>query len=170
MNPSLKSSELSPSEIKNKDFKKTMLGYSPEEVVGFLDQVAKLWLKVQKREKELMTQIEELQNRIKNWESREAEIQKLKEKAQIESHQQLREAEQRAQEVRKNTEGWLAQVLVEVEEVENRKTKFREALKSVLDSHYELLKKDELQVGNISEKLSHYLKLPEKNQKGTFLS
>lgn len=181
MNHLSKSSELSPSEIKNKDFKKTMLGYSPEEVVGFLDQVAKLWQKVQKHEKELLHQIENLEGKIKSWESRETELQKLKEeslleaksileKARNEANQHLRDAEERSQEMRKNTEAWLAQVLEDVEEVERRKENFNKALRSALEGHSELLRKDESQRGSLGEKLSQYLKSPERKEKSSLHS
>jgi len=145
--------ELSPAEIKNKDFKKTMLGYSPEEVVGFLDQVAKLWEKVQKREKDLFGEIEQLRSDLKGWESKQ-------QKAEAEAAKIIQEAETRSNEIRRNTESWLAAVVQEVEEVEKRKANFITAFQSALDSHYEILKKEQGETDSLTLKLHDYLKNP----------
>lgn len=163
--------ELSPAEIKNKDFKKTMLGYSPEEVVGFLDQVARLWEKIQKKERELLSQIEKLNSDLRKWESRQSEFAKMQEMAEAEatriisSAQQearkiFQEAEIRSQEVRRNTESWLTEVLEEVQEVEKQKTNFITAFQSALDSHYEILKKEQSGTNSLGHKLHEYLKNP----------
>ncbi|NBX00014.1 DivIVA domain-containing protein, partial [bacterium] len=122
--------DLSPAEIKNKDFKKIMLGYSPEEVVGFLDKVAKLWEKVQKREKDLVAVIETLDREIQDWKSKEAELEVIKEKAREEAKKIIGQSEEQAATVRLETEKWLATVLEEVETVEKRKANFLMAFKS----------------------------------------
>jgi len=174
MNNRSSSQELSPSEIKNRDFKKTMLGYSPEEVVGFLDQVAKLWQKIQKREKDFVAQIEKLESCIKAWETREADLEKIKaqslkeaqsilDEAQKSARDLIQDAEKRALDVRKNTESWLAQVLQDVEEVEKQKIGFETALRAALDSHYEILKKGTEGGSSLGAKLYPYLKQSAKN-------
>jgi len=163
--------ELTPAEIKNKDFKKTMLGYSPEEVVGFLDQVAKLWEKVQKRERDLNNQIDQLKNEIKSWENKKTDLDKLQAMAkadaqkiialaQEEAQKILVESEIRSQEVRKNTETWLTEILEEVQEVEKRKANFIIAFRSALDSHYEILKTEQTAQDSLTHKLHAYLKNP----------
>lgn len=161
--------ELSPAEIKNKDFKKTMLGYSPEEVVGFLDQVAKLWEKVQKKERDLIHQIDQLNGDLKTWESKRGDLEKLQDMArldaqkiislaQTEAQKIMDEAETRSLEVRKNTENWLAEILEEVEAVEKRKANFLTAFRSALDSHYEILKTEQEDPNPLTDKLHSYLK------------
>lgn len=154
--------DLSPAEIKNKDFKKIMLGYSPEEVVGFLDQVAKLWEKVQKREKDLVAVIETLDREIQDWKNKEAELEVIKEKAHQEAKKIIGQAEEQATTVRLETEKWLATVLEEVETVEKRKANFLMAFKSALDSHYEILNHEQDVQEPLASKLQEYLKKPEK--------
>lgn len=152
------SSQLTPAEIKNKDFKKTMLGYSPEEVVGFLDSVAKLWEKIQKKEKDLLMTIEQLEGQISNWEKRRGELEQVKEAAITEAKAIIESAEERSNQIRKSTEGWLASILQEVEEVERRKKNFVTAFRSALDSHYEILKTEENHNEPLSFRLNEYLK------------
>jgi cell division initiation protein len=171
MKNQIPSQELSPAEIKNKDFKKTMLGYSPEEVVGFLDQVAKLWEKVQKKERDLNSQIDQLKAEIKSWENKRADFAKLQEMAkadaqkiitlaQEDAQKIIDESENRSQEVRKNTENWLTEILEEVQEVEKRKANFITAFRSALDSHYEILKTEQDAEDSLTHKLHEYLKKP----------
>jgi len=149
--------DLSPAEIKNKDFKKVMLGYSPEEVVGFLDDVAKLWEKIQKREKDFLEVIEKYELELKAWSQKESDLALIKEEAKKEAEKIIESAEKRTQEIRQNTENWLATVLQDVEEVERRKQNFVTAFRSALDSHYEILKKDESSKDSLASRLQQYL-------------
>lgn len=162
------SSKLSPNEIKNKEFKRTMWGYSPKEVIEFLDTTAKTWEKVQKHEKDLLHKIEKLKEEIKSWELREAQIQKIHEKAikdaeqiRIEATDQaekiFREVEDRANQVRLKTEEWLVNVIAEVEETERQKSNFITAFKSALDSHYALIQ-EEKEAESLGTKLNQFLK------------
>ncbi len=98
---------------------------------------------------------------------KEASLQEAKsilDKARKEADEHLKEAEIRAKEVRGNTEAWLAQLLEEVEEVERRKENFNRALRSSLEGHYEILKRDESQLAPLGEKLSQYLKSSERRE------
>ena len=147
-----------------------MLGYSPEEVVGFLDHVAKTIEKVQKKEKELLSHVEKLNSQLKQWESKESEVKKVQQAAISEAERIISEAEARAQEVRNNTEQWLSTVLQEVEALERRKADFITAFRSALDSHYEILKTEEAGIEPIGTKLTKYLSDPEKNLSSGLLS
>jgi len=161
--------KISPTELKNKEFKKVMRGYCPEEVVSFLDQTAKAWIQVQKREKDLLQKIESLSAEISHWRQREAEIAKfkqdaIKEAAQIkedgakEAEKLLHQVEEKAQEIRGKTEEWLAEVINRVQETERQKTNFMTAFKSALDSHYELIKQDQQIAQPLTHELDAFLK------------
>ena len=167
--PEAMSGKLTPNEIKNKEFKKTMLGYTPQEVVDFLDSVAKVWEKVQKNEKELLARIESLQATIKTWESREQELEKVREiavhdaesirkEAVNEAERIFLEVEERANGIRTKTEQWLETVIAKVEEAERQKNNFMKAFRSALDSHYELLRNEEAEAESMGAKLNHFLK------------
>ena len=147
------SSLLTPNEIKNHEFKRTAWGYSPKEVIEYLDKTAKTWERVQKNEKELLTKIENLQGEIKDWQQREGQIGKIQERALRDAEQireeaikqgekVLEEIEKKANEIRIQTEGWLESVIAEVEETQRQKENFILALRSSLDSHYSLIEKE----------------------------
>ncbi|MFM8314997.1 MAG: DivIVA domain-containing protein [Deltaproteobacteria bacterium] len=163
------SEKISPTEIKNKEFKKVMLGYSPEEVVEFLDKTAKAWTQVQKKEKELIQKIESLNAEISHWRQRESEIVKVKqdaikeaeaiiEEGSKEAEKLFRQVEDKAQEIKQKTEEWLAEVINQVQETERRKNNFVTAFKSALDSHYEWIKNDQNSVEPLSHQLDSFLK------------
>jgi cell division initiation protein len=163
------SEKISPSELKNKEFKKVMLGYSPEDVVSFLDQTAKAWTQVQKREKELIQKIESLNAEISHWRQRESEINKIKQDAireaeaiieagSEEATKLFKQVEDKAQDIRQKTEEWLAEVINQVQETERRKSNFIIAFKSALDSHYELIKNDQELTEPLSKRLDTFLK------------
>jgi cell division initiation protein len=161
--------KLNPTEIKNKEFKKTVLGYSPQEVVEFLDATAKAWERVQKNEKELVEQIEKLKAQVKSWEDRESELNKLREmalndadtirkEAIREAEKMFKQVEERAINIKAKTEEWLTKVIAEVEETEKQKASFLNAFRSALDSHYELLKVEEKTSEPLGAKLNQFLK------------
>jgi len=148
------STKVSPVDIKTKEFRRVMLGYDPKEVVEYLEQLAKTFEKQQKQERELFDKIQSLNDEVIRWRGKENEIQKQRERLQAEAQETREralaesqkiyaEVEQKASEIRHKTEAWLERVLTEVEETERRRNNFVTAFRSALDSHYELLKKEE---------------------------
>ncbi len=165
-NPSTK---ISPSDIKGHDFSKTVWGFSVSEVSEFLNNVSQHWDKFQKTEKELNDKVRELTDEVMRWRGREVELEKMREravqdaqitrdKAQVEAQKLLSEVEAKAESIRVRTEEWLEQVIQEVSETERQKNNFMAAFKSALDSHYELLKSEEVDREPLAGKLHHLLK------------
>jgi cell division initiation protein len=161
--------KLTPTEIKNKEFRKTVLGYSPQEVVEFLDATAKAWERVQRHEKTLVSNIERLKDKLKAWEDREAELIRLRELALQDADSIRKEAvnaaekmflevEEKAAGVKAKTEEWLTKVIAEVEETEKQRTSFVNAFKAALDSHYELLSVKTQQNEPLGAKLDKFLR------------
>jgi cell division initiation protein len=161
--------KISPTELKNKEFKKVMLGYSPEEVVAFLDSTAKAWTHVQKREKELLQKIESLNAEISHWRQREGEINRVKQdaikeaetivsEASREAEKLFRQVEDKAQEIRVKTEEWLAEVINQVQETERQRSNFMTAFRSALDSHYELIRNEQETGEPLTRRLDIFLK------------
>lgn len=147
------SEKLTPNDIKNREFKKSMRGYCPRDVVEFLDEVATVWESVQTHEKKLLKEIESLNEQLRGWENRRTEMDDLRNKAlkeaesiRIQASEEgvrlIREVEARASGVRLKTEEWLARVIADLEETQRQKNNFVSAFKSALDSHYELIKPD----------------------------
>ena len=177
MDLELLSERLTPTEIKTKDFKKTVWGYSPEEVVNFLDVTAKLWEKVQKREKDLNEKIRSLEETVRSWELRESDLDRIRDKAledakkiREEANEQgceiLRAVESRADGIQKRTEEWRSGILSEVEAVERQKMNFVTAFKSALNSHKELLESDQGGIEPLSSRLHQFLKTQGKSGEG----
>ncbi len=158
------SEQLTPVEIKNKEFHKTLWGYSPKDVVFYLDQIARHWELVQKEERTLLKKISDLNNEVHQWENKEeqitltleqakAEAKKIRDKATEEATRFLQGVKERSEEIRRNTEEWLEKIIDEVERTQSKKKTFLNALKSTLDQHYSLLE-DEASLPNFESHLA----------------
>jgi cell division initiation protein len=161
--------KLTPMDIRNREFKRTAWGYSPKEVVDFMDLMAKSLDGLQKTEKELQEKVRQLGEDLTRWMNKELEIIKMRERA-VQEAEAIRaeaakegqrifsEVEERANVIRQKTEEWLEAVIAKVEETERQKFNFMTAFKSALDSHYELLKNEQNDTEPLGAKLNHFLK------------
>lgn len=165
MNPE----KISPIAIQTKEFKKSAFGYSPREVVDFLEKVAKQLERMQQHEAELMRKLSGQAAEITRWQAREKELDELKnnalkeaemirENANTERTRASEELEQRANQVREQTESWLAEVISEIEETERQRSNFMLAFRSALESHSELLKKNVETLSPLGNRLAKFLK------------
>lgn len=161
--------KLTPAEIKTRDFKRIMWGYSPEEVVSFLEMTAKAWEKVQKQERDLQLKIQAMGDELIQWKGREGELVKLREKALAEAEGIRQKAtedatkiylemEERAAQIRQRTEEWLTTVIEQVEATERQKHSFVTAFRTALESHYELLNREQNESAPLGTQLSQFLK------------
>ena len=166
---------VSPRDIITTKFSKTMWGYSPAEVVRFLEDVSKYYEDSLKREVELEKKVTALNKEIQSWKARENEIHLLREnvlketeiireQALQEAQKHFSEVENKAKEIRDNTEKWLSEVIGEVERSEQQRTSFITAFRSALDSHYAILNKDE-EVVPLTDQLQKFLKEGLREQK-----
>lgn len=141
---------LSPVAIKNKEFSKTLIGYSPREVVEFLDVIARRWEQLQKQERTLIARVESLEEEVKRWKDREDAIDEMKKRAEEDSKSVqdqatkdaarfLKSVQERADQIREKTEAWLEKVIAEVEDTEKRRQNVLASLKDTLDKHYQIL-------------------------------
>ncbi len=165
------SETLDPLQIKNKEFKKVVLGYCCKDVIEFLDKVARTWDEVRKNEKILVKKIEELNTEIDNWKKREKEIEEINNKAKeeaktiideahIEAEKILKNVEEKASGIRRLIEEWLMKIIGELEETQRKKRDFVIALKSSLDSHYRILEESSNEKP-LTEELVDFLKKKE---------
>jgi cell division initiation protein len=171
------SEKLSPIDIKNREFKKAVWGYAPQEVVDFLDATAKAWERVQKQEKDLLDKVKTLNDEVLMWRKREQEFEAekvkmeqqakaIKEKAEEDSRMLLDEVNLRAEEIRARTEEWLASVISEVEETERRRDSFVSAFRAALDQHYALLDNNPEATKPLEIYLENFLREDQKNSLG----
>ena len=145
---------ISPRDVITTKFTKSMWGYSPTEVVQFLEEVSKQYEDSLKRVQELEKNSGELHQEIQSWKLKEKEIfllrenalketEMIREQAMQEAQKHFAEVENKAKEIRENTERWLSEVIGEVEKAEQQRNSFVTAFKSALDSHYAILGKEE---------------------------
>jgi cell division initiation protein len=164
----LKFFSMTPTEIRKKEFKKSMWGFSPGEVVSCLEQVAKTLEKSQRTERELNEKLRLANEELTRWKNKELEMQKLRERAVHDAEAVRQEAtkeaerifgevEERANEIRKKTEEWLENVIAEVEETERQKMNFMTAFRAALDSHYAILKTEQEEGQPLGAKLNQFL-------------
>jgi DivIVA domain-containing protein len=167
--PELLSERLTPNEVKNKEFKRALWGYLPSEVASFLNALAECWQSVQRREKQLIGNLETAGQEIAAWKAREIELDTVREKATKEGQaireESVREAERilteamdRAEEVRQRTENWLASVISVVEETEKQRDTLVIKLRTALDQHYALLENDKDTTRPLVSELGEFLK------------
>ncbi len=160
--------KLNPSDIKSKEFTKVFRGYEPREVAEFLDLIAKSIEKVGREEKNLQKKLATLTEELGKWKARETELIQMREKAMADAEEirnqaskeaarQLQDVEERATTIRSSTEEWLEEVISRLEETQRQKQNFVTALRSSLDSHYELLRGEEPIVTPLGTQLTEFL-------------
>ncbi len=159
---------LSATDLKSKEFTKAFRGYEPREVTEFLDLIAKSLEKANREEKTLQKKIAVLTDDLGKWKTRENELVQIREKSVADAdeirHQASKEAarilqdvEERAAKIRQSTEAWLEEVLDRLEETQRQKHSFMTALRSSLDSHYELLKSEAPEGTPLGAQLTEFL-------------
>ncbi len=167
-NGRVRSDEISPVEIKNKEFKKSLLGYSPHEVILFLDQVAKQWEHVQAGEKSLHSTIGELKHEIDSWQNKERELEMIRSAALEEADKirgaatdhgkkLLQDAREQAFEIQGKTQDWLARVIANLQDTEKRRQTLSFELKRKLEEHFSLLEDSEKSGGPLEDRLAEFL-------------
>lgn len=159
---------LTPVEIKNKEFKKSLLGYSPHEVILFLDQVAKVWERVQVKEKEMLGRVHALELELEEWKTKERELEliragALEEAAKIRAaatdhgKKLLQEARDQAREIQGKTQEWLADVIASLQDTDRRRQVLSNELRKKVEQHVSLLEESSTLVGPLDEQLSRFL-------------
>lgn len=167
--PQAVSPKLTPTDLRNKEFKRALWGYSARDVVEYLELTAKGLEKWQRQEKEMGEKIQSLNEEILRWKGREGELAKHREKALVEAEEIknqaaeeanriFKEVEERANSIRQKTEEWLENVIAQVEETERQKSSFVNAFRIALESHYEILKKDQENEEPLGSRLNQFLK------------
>ena len=169
------SDQLTPVDIKNREFKKTLWGYSPHEVILFLDSVAKTWERVQAREQQLQAKLLAIGNELDSWKNKERELElirasalgeaeKIRAAATDHGKKLLEEARQQSMAIQGKTQDWLAVVIAELQTTERRRQKLAEELRQKLDEHFSLLETKNGAERPLEEQLAQFLDSRKENQ------
>jgi cell division initiation protein len=162
------SGQLTPVEIKNKEFKKTVFGYSPFEVILFLDQTAKTWEKVQQNEKkmtseitQLKTETDVLKSKMKEHEIIRAaaleEAEKIRQAATDHGRKLLEESRAKADTIQARTQEWLAALILKLQSIEKKRHEMTEELRSRLGDYNALLDDGSQQAAPLEDELKQFL-------------
>lgn len=162
---------LDPIEIKNKEFRKSLLGYSPHEVILYLDRIAKTWERVRVNEKHLRSQIEQLKHDIDSWQKKERELEmiraaaleeadKIRSAATDHGKKLLQEARDQVTLIQGKTQEWLSGVIVSLQDTDRRRHVLSAELRKKLEEHFFLLDDVEKHGSPLDEQLSEFLRQP----------
>ena len=146
---------ITPNDIATKDFKKVAVGYSPEEVDTFLDDIYEDYEKLYKeslRERTKVEAVVEDTDRLKNLEKSiertlsfaEAAAEETKAAAQTEADAIIKEAKQQAQDILSAARTKSYELEQEIAALENRYELMKTRVKLLLYAEIELLDKGEI--------------------------
>ncbi len=147
---------ITPNDIATKDFKKVAVGYSPEEVDTFLDDIyedyERLYKEAQNKEKVKEQVVAEDTDRIKYLEKSiertlslaEAAAQETTETAKAQAEQLIHQAKLEAQEILTNARTKAYAIEQDILALENRYELMKTRVKLLLYAEIELLDKDEI--------------------------
>lgn len=146
---------VTPNDIATKDFKKVAVGYSPEEVDTFLDEIYEDYEKLyreSKQEKAKVETVSEDTDRLRNLEKTlertltlaEAAAEETKEAARAEAQQILERAKLEREQILSAARTKVFEIQQEIETLENRYELMRTRVKLLLYAEIELLDKNEI--------------------------
>ncbi len=146
---------VTPNDIATKDFKKVAVGYSPEEVDTFLDEIYEDYEKLyreSKQEKAKVETVTEDTDRLRNLEKTlertltlaEAAAEETKEAARAEAQQILERAKLEREQILSAARTKVFEIQQEIEALENRYELMRTRVKLLLYAEIELLDKNEI--------------------------
>jgi cell division initiation protein len=147
--------KITPLDIQQQQFKGKLLGgLDPEDVDGFLQQVAQEMEDLVRENTELKEQSRRAIAEKEEMSRREADIretmlaaqkitEEMKANAQKEANLLLSEAELKAEKIVADAENRLVQLNNQIQELRREKLQFETALKSLLDTHYKMLSLNE---------------------------
>ncbi len=142
--------QLTPVEITQREFRKVLRGYDPEEVRHFIESVADEMTTLLKENGALQQRIAELEERLKMHESQEESIrntlvtaqrmtEEIKANAKREGELIIREAEARAQRLAAEAQARVAETQKEILDLRRQRDLFVATLRAHLQAHLELL-------------------------------
>lgn len=145
---------LTPMDIHNKEFPLKMRGYDQDEVNDYLDQIIKELEKLVREKKEMEKQLSFAEEKLTHYDSLQDSLNRsilvaqeaadrLKENTAKEVEVILREAENNADQLLKDSVEKAQRIEVETEELRKHSKVFRQRLQLMIESQLEMLKKDD---------------------------
>jgi cell division initiation protein len=144
---------LTPLDIHNKEFKRSLRGYDVDEVNEFLDQVIKDYEAIIRENKDLQNQTATLQERLDHFQNIEDSLSRtiivaqeaadeLKTNSKKEAQLTIREAEKNADRIINESLVKSGRVSLEIEELKKQASVYRTRFRTLLETQLELLNTD----------------------------
>ena len=144
---------LTPLDIQNQEFRRVLRGYSEDEVDDFLDRVVADFETLLKQNQQLRDEVEELRSRVEQYRQLENTLhsalivaqetaEEVKQSARKEAQLIVREAEEDALRIAKAAEARVREAEERLAQMQREAQAFRAQLRSLLESHLELLRND----------------------------
>ncbi len=141
---------LTPLDIHNKEFKRSMRGYNEDEVNDFLDRIIKDYEALIRQNKELEERNSHLEEQIKNFRAMEDSLSKsimlaqetaeeVKANARKEAQLVIREAEKNADRIVQDALNKARSSALELDEVRRQAAVFRARFRSLVQAQFEML-------------------------------
>ena len=145
---------LTPLDIENKKFAKTLKGYDVEEVDDFLDQLTEDYEKLYKENAEIKEKMEESNKEIERYKNVEHTLQdtlvmaqstadELKQNAQVRAEQIIRDAQEGAKKANEEVAKEEFEIRRRIEDLKRQIKVYKAKMEALLISQLELLQEDE---------------------------
>ncbi|SIT00493.1 DivIVA domain-containing protein [Alicyclobacillus vulcanalis] len=145
---------LSPIDIHNKEFRRSLRGYNEDEVDDFLERVIQDYEALIRQNKQLEEEIERLNEKLAHYQNLEESLSKsilvaqetaeeLKANAKKEAQLIIREAEKNADRIISEALNKARKVALEVEEMQKQAAIFRARFRSLIQSQLEMMESGE---------------------------
>ncbi len=144
---------LTPLDIHNKEFKRSLRGYNEDEVNDFLDRVIKDYESLIRHNKELEERITQLEEQVKQFRAMEDSLGKsimlaqetaeeVKQNARKEAQLMIREAEKNADRIVQEALNKARKSSLELDEIKKQAMVFRARFRSLIHAQMEMLESD----------------------------
>lgn len=144
---------LTPLDIHNKEFRRSLRGYNEDEVNEFLDQIIKDYEALIRENKELAGQVQTMQERLDHFTNIEETLSKtiivaqeaadeVKGNSKKEAQLIIREAEKNADRIINESLVKSGKISLEIEELKKQASIYRTRFRTLLEAQLELLKSD----------------------------
>ena len=144
---------LTPLDIHNKEFSRRLRGYDEDEVNEFLDQIIKDYEALIRDNKELQSQVQQLQEKLNHFLNIEETLSKtiivaqeaadeLKNNAKKEAQLIVKEAEKNADRIINEALAKSRRIALEIEEMKKQAAIYRARFRALVESQLDLLEKE----------------------------
>lgn len=144
---------MTPMEIQQKEFAKSISGYSVREVRNFLEMIATIYAETMGDFNELKEELSRKDTELSQHREREQNLREtimmaqkvaedLRKGAQREAELTTAEANLRADEIVKNAHNRMAELQRQIQDLKRQRVQAQQELKAVLETHYKLLSVD----------------------------